>query len=175
VYKWFKSKINKNGLEPLLIQRAQLCLVCTPVARRASHREIYARCRQHVVNQVIWVEITVKITCLVIDDIPNFLRGLPSISLIQAIALIHLLKLLCRARIGHTHLTHSYLLKGEDQPECIPCQCALTVKHILIDCVDFSIVRQSYFNVKSLKELFDTIDTRVLLKYLKEIGLYYKF
>jgi hypothetical protein len=36
---------------------------------------------------------------------------------------------LCRARIGHTHLTHSYLLKGEDQPECIPCQCALTVKH----------------------------------------------
>jgi hypothetical protein len=82
---------------------------------------------------------------------------------------------LCRARIGHTHLTHSYLLKGEDQPECIPCQCALTVKHILIDCVDFSVIRQNYFNVKSLKELFDTIDTRVLLKYLREIGLYYKF
>jgi ribonuclease HI len=82
---------------------------------------------------------------------------------------------LCRARIGHTHLTHSYLLKGEDQPECIPCQCALTIKHILIDCVDFSVIRQNHFNVKSLKELFDTIDTRVLLKYLKEIGLYYKF
>jgi hypothetical protein len=75
----------------------------------------------------------------------------------------------------HSHLTHSYLLKGEDQIECIPCQCALTVKHILIDCVDFSVLRQNYFNVKSLKELFDTIDTRVILKYLKEIGLYYKF
>jgi hypothetical protein len=59
---------------------------------------------------------------------------------------------LCRARIGYTHLTHSYLLKGEDQPECIPCQCALTLKHILIDCVDFSVIRQNYFNVKSLKE-----------------------
>jgi hypothetical protein len=46
---------------------------------------------------------------------------------------------------------------------------------ILIDCVDFIVIRQNHFNVKSLKELFDTIDTRVLLKYLKEIGLYYKF
>ena len=43
---------------------------------------------------------------------------------------------LTRIRIGHTHLTHCILLKGEDPPECIACDCCLTVKHILFDCVD---------------------------------------
>ena len=38
--------------------------------------------------------------------------------------------LLNRLRIGHTRLTHSYLLSGDDLPECGTCQCALTVKHI---------------------------------------------
>jgi hypothetical protein len=28
--------------------------------------------------------------------------------------------LIHRLREGHTYLTHSYLLKGEDPPECIP-------------------------------------------------------
>ena len=41
-----------------------------------------------------------------------------------------------RARIGHTYFTHSYLLKGEDMPWCIPCHCPDTVKHILLDCID---------------------------------------
>ena len=29
---------------------------------------------------------------------------------------------LARLRIGHTFITHSFLLKGEDWPLCIPCQ-----------------------------------------------------
>ena len=44
---------------------------------------------------------------------------------------------LARAHIGHSYMTHSYLLKGDPMPECIPGYCALTVKHILIECVDF--------------------------------------
>ena len=35
--------------------------------------------------------------------------------------------LLNRSRIGHTRLTHSYLLSGDDLPECGTCQCPLTV------------------------------------------------
>jgi len=38
-----------------------------------------------------------------------------------------------RLRIGHTRLTHSYLLSGEDQPVCSACQSPLTVKHFLIN------------------------------------------
>jgi len=54
-------------------------------------------------------------------------------------------------RVGHTRLTNSYLLKGENQPECQACQSALTVKHILIDCTHLSAVHQRYFRVDTLK------------------------
>ena len=80
-----------------------------------------------------------------------------------------------RARIGHTHLTHSYLLKGENQPECIPCDTVLTVEHILIHCVDFAPTRDKYFKVKTLKELFDTVAPGRIILFLKEINLYSKF
>ena len=33
-----------------------------------------------------------------------------------------------QARIGHTYFTHSYLLKGEDMPWCIPCHCPDTIE-----------------------------------------------
>ncbi|XP_067141009.1 uncharacterized protein, partial [Centruroides vittatus] len=39
--------------------------------------------------------------------------------------------ILTRLRIGHTRLTHQYLLKGDDQPVCQYCNCNVSVKHIL--------------------------------------------
>ena len=39
-----------------------------------------------------------------------------------------------RARIAHTHLTHSYILRKDPPPQCEHCQCILTVRHILVDC-----------------------------------------
>ena len=83
--------------------------------------------------------------------------------------------MLHRARIGHTYLTHLYLLKDEDQPECIPCQASLTVEHILLDCIDFALVRPKYFNVATLNQLFNTVPPVKIINYLKEIGLYSKF
>jgi len=53
--------------------------------------------------------------------------------------------LLNRLRIGHTRLTHSYILSGDDLPECGTCQCPLTVKHILVDCVDVKDVQNKHF------------------------------
>ena len=81
---------------------------------------------------------------------------------------------LSRCRIGHTHLTHSYLLKNEDQPECIPCQSPLTVKHILIECVDFAPTRSLYYDVDSLYDLFEKVSCDNILSFLKHVGLYYK-
>ena len=79
-----------------------------------------------------------------------------------------------RVRVGHTYLTHRFLLKGEDQPECIPCQSPLTVEHILLHCIDFSLIRQKYFNVTTLNELFHSISPFMIVNFLKEIGLYSK-
>ena len=43
-------------------------------------------------------------------------------------------KILTRLRIGHTHLTHQYILKGDSPPVCDHCLELLTVKHLLADC-----------------------------------------
>ena len=82
---------------------------------------------------------------------------------------------LTRARIGHTYITHSYLLKNEPAPMCIPCHCPFTIKHILMDCIDFNDTRTQFYNVPDLKSLFSDISVSVILDFLKEIGLFVKF
>jgi len=72
----------------------------------------------------------------------------------------------------HTRLTHSYLLNRQDQPECSHCDCALTVAHVLLECNHYNVVRQTYFNVSSLHELFDTVNAQNILGFIRDIGLY---
>ena len=81
---------------------------------------------------------------------------------------------LARLRIGHTFITHSFLLKGEDWPMCIPCQEPFSVKHFLLDCTHFRIIRSRFYRVNILKELFDTVEPVRIFSFLKEIGLYNK-
>ena len=76
---------------------------------------------------------------------------------------------LTRLRIGHTRLTHSYLLKREDQPFCISCNEPFTVKHFLIDCIEFSHVRRQFFQTNDLRFLLENI-----LVFLKHINLFNK-
>ena len=40
-------------------------------------------------------------------------------------------------RIGHTKITHLYLLKREEQPYCFGCDAPFTVRHSLLECSDF--------------------------------------
>ena len=37
---------------------------------------------------------------------------------------------LAHLRIGHTRITHSYLLNRKDQPYCFGCNTRFTVKHL---------------------------------------------
>ena len=80
--------------------------------------------------------------------------------------------LLNRLRIGHTRLTHSFLLSGDDLPECVTCQCSLTVKHILVECVDLKDVRNKHFVASSIKDLFDTIESHKIIDFIKETRFY---
>ena len=82
--------------------------------------------------------------------------------------------ILARLRIGHSHITHSYLLKGEEEPQCIPCNAPLTVNHIFVDCVDLAPTRQRYFPVDSLTTLFDPVKFESVFNFLKEVHLYKK-
>ena len=78
---------------------------------------------------------------------------------------------LTRLKIGHTKLTHQHLLAKEEAPVCVGCNSNLTVKHILLDCVDFSNSRFKYFKSESLKALFDTIDPRKIIAFISEIDM----
>ena len=79
--------------------------------------------------------------------------------------------LLNRLCFGRTWLTHSYLLSGDDIPECGTCQCPLTVKHILMECVDFKDVRNKHFVASSIKDLFDNVEAHII-DFIKETRFY---
>ena len=56
-----------------------------------------------------------------------------------------------RLYIGHSYLTHSFILRKEEAPVCVACGAVVTVKHIiLIECADLLEIRNKYFEEKSL-------------------------
>ena len=62
-----------------------------------------------------------------------------------------------RLRIGHTYLTHGHLLKKEDAPYCFPCDYPFTIKHLLVDCVDFQHILGELYDIiqfKNYSQLF---------------------
>ena len=79
-----------------------------------------------------------------------------------------------RLRTGHTRLTHSFILKQEPQPQCLTCQTTCTVKHILIECRAFTVIRKQFFKVNSLIDLFEYVKIDDVLSFLRETGLYEK-
>src|SRR6218665_1917084 len=79
---------------------------------------------------------------------------------------------LARLRIRHTYLTHAYLLKNEDAPQCVCCNCPLSVQHVLVSCIDFAPTRQKYYSQHSLYDVFENLPAKNILMYLKEIQLY---
>ena len=81
---------------------------------------------------------------------------------------------LARIRIGHTRITHSYLLNREEPPQCVGCDKPFTVRHILLECVDFSNVRNKYYHVNTIKQLFNDVPIDNIFLFLKEINLFNK-
>ena len=81
---------------------------------------------------------------------------------------------LARIRIGHTRITHSYLLNREEPPQCVGCDKPFTVRHILLECVDFSNVRNKYYHVDTIKQLFNDVPIDNIFLFLKEINLFNK-
>ena len=79
---------------------------------------------------------------------------------------------LCRARTGHTHLTHSYIIKKDPPPLCEHCQCIQTVCHILVECNHFAQERKYIFGRRDVVESFHPT---LILLFLKRIEFYHKF
>ena len=82
---------------------------------------------------------------------------------------------LTRCRLGHTRVTHQHLFdKEEPAPTCIPCDCPYGIKHVLIDCIDVADIRQRYYTISSIDDLFNNVAGNIIVKCLEEIHLYSK-
>ena len=74
---------------------------------------------------------------------------------------------MARLHIGHSFITHSFILKGEEPPVCIGCDKRLTIEHILLTCSGFIEMRESHcFRIFRLRRFFN---------FLKEINIFGKF
>ena len=81
---------------------------------------------------------------------------------------------LTRLRLGPTRVTHSYLLLGEEQPQCVGYNVPFTVRHFLLECGDFAQVRNDCFHVLNMKQLFQDIHIDSIMTFLKQIKLFNK-
>ena len=76
--------------------------------------------------------------------------------------------ILARLRIGHTHITHSHLLKGEVAPVCPSCKVQLTTKHILLNCNNLKHIRTKYYQARNLRDIFKNTNPENIFDFLKK-------
>ena len=84
-----------------------------------------------------------------------------------------------RLRIGHTRLTHSYLMEPGRQPAPLCWFCnkddeIISVKHIMIECTNFRYTRRKHYVAADMKYLFERIPLKNIIGFLKEARLYYE-
>ena len=79
-----------------------------------------------------------------------------------------------RLRLSHTRVTRSYLLLGEEQPQCVGCDAPFTVRHCLLECGDFAQVRNDCFHFDNVKQLFQDIHIDSIMTFLRQINLFNK-
>ena len=64
------------------------------------------------------------------------------------------------------------MIEVSSYSECRTCQCPLTVKHILVECVDLKDVQNKHFVASSIKDLFDNIEAHKIIDFIKETRFY---
>ena len=83
-----------------------------------------------------------------------------------------------RLRVGHTRLTHSYLLSRDDQPVCSACQSSphslLSTFSLNVLILLLSVAGIPYFSASSMKDVFKNVNAQSVIEFIKEIYFYYE-
>jgi exonuclease III len=85
-------------------------------------------------------------------------------------------RVLTRLRIGHTRLTHTFLLKKDSPPNCECCNRTIDVKHLILECRKYENERRTYNIDNSLHTaLSNSVEnTTRLLNFLRATRLFRK-
>lgn len=86
-------------------------------------------------------------------------------------------KIITRLRIGHTLLTHQFLMENSNPPICPHCPDLLTIDHILRMCPKYENLRVKYNYInKELVDMLGDSSPKIdkLMKFLKETHVYKK-
>jgi len=69
--------------------------------------------------------------------------------------------------IGHTHVTHFYLLNKEQSPNCDHCRSPLTVEHLLTPCSAY----KNKYHHSQLSHILINISKQHIFNYLSNINI----
>ena len=166
VFCWLPSHTNIRGNELADLEAKALSLSITNL--KIPHSDFKSNIHQYVMNkcQSVWEEQTGYKLHELKPDFNSKCSFLGYSRQIQT--------KITRCRIGHTRLTHAYLLTNEQPPFCISCNEPFTVKHSLINCTEFNYIRNRYFTAKTVKELFTDTSSDKIINFLKETNLFNK-
>ena len=124
VFCWLPSHVNVRGNELAYLEaKSALSLVITNF--KIPHSDFKSNIRQYINNkcQSVW-EIQTQNKVNEIKPKFNSKCTFSNLSRKEQTKIT-------RCRLGHTRITHSYILKNEQAPFCIPCNELFTVKHFL--------------------------------------------
>ena len=85
--------------------------------------------------------------------------------------------ILTRLRIGHTRLTHGYLMSTphESKPRCNTCNTEITIAHLFNECKNYEQERIQHFGMKRMNDILgDRNDFSMIkiIQFLKKTNLY---
>ena len=123
--------------------------VVTPVALPRGDAKVFIKSRSRGLWRDQWL----------LQPLTNKLRAFkPSVSPFtnSCFSNRHWERTLCRLRIGHTHLTHNFLMDKSPQPYCQDCLVPLTIYHLLMECPTYLDERRIFGLNPSLKTVLTT-------------------
>ena len=167
VYCWIPSHIGIAGNESV-DQKAKDSLHLHPINFPLPYTNFKSFINRYILNkwQILWNN---SVGYKLFEIKPVIGQSQPVVRNVRQEEVV-----LARLRIGHTRIAHSYLLKREEPPYCFGCDTLFTVRHFLLECCDFSHIRNKYFHVDTIKQLFNDVPIDNVFLFLKEINLFNK-
>ena len=79
-----------------------------------------------------------------------------------------------RLRLGHSYLTHIFLLQGNPPTICNRCRCNISIKHVLTECPEYARHRRQFLNSYNTIVDFFKNESKNIILFLRTTGLFYQ-